>query len=161
MCSVGCAVIEEIKKQDLIDRSAWLGQLMHDDLSSLPVKVHGKGLMAGLVLDYPFEAKRVYELCLERGVQVVDTGRRWIKIGPQLNIEEEVLFEGIKIVKEVIEQVVSERPPETCGDPCEEFEGSDSVLPVLPISSDLSLKGNMALQAPEDREDGGSQGQPN
>jgi len=160
MCSVGCAVIEEIKKQDLIDRSAWLGQLMHDDLSSLPVKVHGKGLMAGLVLDYPFEAKRVYELCLERGVQVVDTGRRWIKIGPQLNIEEEVLFEGIKIVKEVVEQVVFERPPEAHGDPGQEPEGVDTVLPVLPVSSDLTFERNMALQASEDRENGGSQGQP-
>lgn len=161
MCAVGCAVIEEIKKQDLINRSAWLGQLMHDDLSSLPVKVHGKGLMAGIAMNYPYEAKRVYDLCLERGVQVVDTGRRWVKIGPQLNIDEEVLFEGIKIVKEVIEQVVSERPVEAHGDQGQEPEGSDSVLPILPVSSDLQINGGLDQEASQDRENGGSQGQPN
>ena len=161
MCSVGCAVIEEIQKQDLIVRSSKLGAEMHDWLSVLPVNVHGKGLMAGIVMDYPFEAKRVTKLCLERGVQVVDTGRRWVKIGPQLNIEEEVLFEGIKVVKEVVEQVVSEWEAQACGDSGQEPEGVDSVLPVLPVSSDFPVYGGMGGEAPKDSEDGGSQGEQN
>jgi acetylornithine/succinyldiaminopimelate/putrescine aminotransferase len=137
MCSVGCAVIEAIRKQQLIERSADLGEQMHKRLKDLPVTVHGKGLMAGLGFNYPYEAKRITALCLERGVQVVDTGRRWVKIGPQLNIEEEVLFEGIKIVKEVVYQVISERPPETCGDSGQGFEdgGSDLQDTGLPCGS--------------------------
>ncbi len=109
MCSVGCAVIEEMQKQNLIYESARKGEILHRLLREFPVKSHGKGLMAGLEFENEEEATKIWEICKERGVWVVNTGRRWVKIGPQLNIEDDVLIEGIKILKEVVEEVVHGR----------------------------------------------------
>lgn len=123
MCAVGCTVIEEMQKQKLIERSLILGGKIHEELKSLPVRTHGKGLLAGIELQDNGEVQRVVKRCSERGILVCDTGRKWVKIGPALNIEEEKLMEGIKILREVVEEVIDARkkvevPP--CGDSGEE-----------------------------------------
>lgn len=109
-CSVGCLVIEEMLKQDMIGRSYRLGSRMHEWLAKLPVRVHGKGLMAGIEMADTEEADKVVARCLKRRVLVVQTGRKWVKIGPCLSIKEEDLEKGIKILGEVVLEVVSERP---------------------------------------------------
>jgi acetylornithine/succinyldiaminopimelate/putrescine aminotransferase len=113
MCAVGCAVIEEIQKQDLIKESERKGAILHDEIQTFPVKTHGKGLLAGLVMQDPAEVVRVVERCKASGLLVVDTGRKWVKIGPPLNIEVVDLLTGIIILRGVIEEVVSERMAET------------------------------------------------
>lgn len=109
MCAVGCTVIEEMQKQNLISESARKGEILHEALRFFPVKSHGKGLMAGLVFEDNIEVKKVVKLAEERGVQVNDTERKWVKIGPALNIQEEDLIQGLKILKEVVEEVVNGR----------------------------------------------------
>jgi acetylornithine/succinyldiaminopimelate/putrescine aminotransferase len=140
MCAVGCKVIEEMKEQRLIERSAELGERMHSVLSTFPVRTHGKGLLAGIEMADNGEVKKVTKKCLERGVQVCDTGRKWVKIGPQLNIEEEMLMKGISILKEIIEEVVDERKSEARGTGSEGPETSDSHL--LPAGVQDNREGN-------------------
>ncbi len=137
MCAVGCTVIEEMQKQDLIDRSATVGMKMHQELSQFPVRTHGRGLMAGLEMQSKEETSQVVKIVSSKGVLCVDTGRKWIKIGPQLNIEEEKLFEGIKILKEAVEEVVSTRVPETCRDSSQGSEAVSSDLPGPGVPGDL------------------------
>jgi len=136
MCAVGCTVIEEMQKQRLIERSAKLGREMHEKLKELPVRVHGKGLLAGIELTDNEEVKKVVGLSLKRGIQVCDTGRKWVKIGPALNIEEGKLMEGIKILMEVVGEVVHERKSTPYGPSCEEPENSDSHLLPAGIQGD-------------------------
>ncbi len=109
MCAVGCTVIEEMQKQGLIERSRVMGGKLHEALRAFPVRTHGKGLLAGLEMQSAEEVKSVVSLCLLRGVQVCDTGRKWIKLGPALNIPEDELMQGLKILKEVIEETVNGR----------------------------------------------------
>lgn len=113
MCAVGCTVIEEMQKQNLIQRSADLGEKLHEALKTFPIRTHGKGLLAGFEMKDNEEVKRVTIECLNRGVQVSDTGRKWIKIGPALNIPEEDLIQGISILKEVIGEVIDGRKTES------------------------------------------------
>ena len=111
-CSVGCMVIEKMRELNLIGESARKGKILHDMLSKLPVRSHGKGLMAGVEFDSPEEAAKVIRLTEERGLLVVDTGRKWVKIGPALTITDEELIKGISILKEVVEEVVNGRSGE-------------------------------------------------
>jgi acetylornithine/succinyldiaminopimelate/putrescine aminotransferase len=102
-----------MQKQKLVEESARKGEILHEMLSKLPLRTHGKGLLAGLELKDREEVKEVVKLCLERNVEVCDTGRKWVKIGPALNIDEETLMQGIKILMEVVEEVVHGRKVES------------------------------------------------
>jgi acetylornithine/succinyldiaminopimelate/putrescine aminotransferase len=108
-CKVGCVVIEEMIKQDIIGRSHRLGAYMHEQLQKLPVRVHGKGMMAGLEFQDTDEATKVVRKCEEKRVLVVETGRKWVKIGPCLSINQRDLEYGLKVLWEVVNEVVSER----------------------------------------------------
>ncbi len=135
MCSVGCAVIEEMQKQNLIAESARKGEILHDLLRDFPIKTHGRGLLAGLELRDKEEVVSAVAKCHEKGLLVVDTGRKWIKIGPNLTIEDETLIQGIKILKEVVEEVINERKDdaEAHGDPGQGLAVSGEVLPEVGI----------------------------
>ena len=109
MCSIGIAVLEEIIGQKLIERSAELGFLLHQGLSSFPVQTHGKGLMAGLAFRDKEEADEVVRECEERELLIVPTGRKWAKIGPKLTISRKDLKRGIEILREVVEEVMLQR----------------------------------------------------
>ncbi len=142
MCAVGCTVIEEMLSQKLIERSARLGEKMHEELKNLPIRTHGKGLLAGLEMQNSNEVETVVRKCLVQNVQVCDTGRKWVKIGPALNIEEEDLMKGITILKKAVEGVVNERKVETCGGDVQESTGITEVLPTIRVSEDESKGDN-------------------
>ena len=129
MCSVGCAVIEAIVKGNLIVESERKGDLMHVELGKLSIRTHGKGLMAGLEFRDRDECRKAVGMCRERGVRVVDTGRKWIKLGPELTIEDDILMAGVKIVCEVVEEVVNAREVAPCGGVGEESSGVGADLP--------------------------------
>jgi len=121
MCAVGCAVIEAMDKYNLIAESARKGAMMHEALSSLPVRTHGKGLLAGIEMQGPEEVRKVVLLCDQRNVQVVDTGRKWVKLGPALNIPDDVLMQGVQVVKDCVQEVVDERDNQALGCPVSEL----------------------------------------
>jgi acetylornithine/N-succinyldiaminopimelate aminotransferase len=109
MAAVGCYVIERIQTEGLIDESYRKGLLLAEGLKGLGVRVHaGRGLLAGLEMEGPLEASKVVLKCRDRGLLVVDTGRKWVKIGPQLNITDEQIADGCSKLRAAIEEVQSE-----------------------------------------------------
>lgn len=107
-CSVGCMVIEKMRELNLIEEAERKGVIISEISSRLPVRSHAKGLMCGVEFKDREECAKVVGICEERGLLVVDTGRKWIKVGPALTITEEELKQGISILKEVVEEVVSD-----------------------------------------------------
>lgn len=119
MAAAGCAVIEQLEKKDLIARSFRLGFQLENLLTDYcgSVRIHaGKGLMAGLEFKDADEAHRVAQLCEQKGLLVVDTHRKWIKLGPALTISVEDLENGVMILHDAINEVLNDRQPETRGD---------------------------------------------
>jgi len=109
MCAVGSAVIRAYRDFNLIEESARKGKIMHEMLAKFPVPTAGAGLMAGLEFLGPEEADAVVRKCEERGVLVVDTGRKWVKVGPALTIGDDELIKGIGILGEVVDDIVAAR----------------------------------------------------
>ena len=72
----------------------------------------GRGLIAAVLFrhpetgqaDAPFTS-RVAELCMQKGLLVVHTGRESIKIGPPLTITDAALLEGVHVLGEAIAEV--------------------------------------------------------
>ena len=69
--------------------------------------VLGKGLLAAILFKDPDSGEpdkvlpsRVVEVCMQKGLLVVHTGRESIKIGPPLTITEDCLREGIEVLEE-------------------------------------------------------------
>ena len=54
----------------------------------------------------PF-ASRIAELCMQKGLLVVHTGRESIKIGPPLTISDEALLEGVSVLDESISEIIN------------------------------------------------------
>ena len=76
--------------------------------------VLGKGLIAAVLFKNPETGEpdgaftsQVAELCMQKGLLVVHTGRESIKIGPPLTISDEALLEGVDVLGESIQGVVA------------------------------------------------------
>ena len=112
MASVGIAVLEQMEQQDLIARSRELGaelerQLYLEIEDEIITTIHaGKGLLAGIEFKDAEQASAVVRACEDRGLLVVETGRKWVKIGPPFIITEEELEQGVQILKSAIEEVL-------------------------------------------------------
>ena len=67
--------------------------------------VFGGGRLQMAYLEKPLGnlCSRICELCLQRGLLLVHTGRESLKIGPPLVISKEALLEGIKVIEEAID----------------------------------------------------------
>ena len=70
--------------------------------------VEGKGLLAALIFKdkngntLPSLCDSIAELCMQRGLLVVHTGRESIKLAPPLTITEEAMLEGLSVLEECI-----------------------------------------------------------
>ena len=116
MCVAGIAVLERLQKDNMINEVYRKGLLLSDNLKDCGVRVHaGKGLLAGLEMEGPLMTTKVVEACRRRGLLVVDTGRKWVKLGPAFNISDEQIVAGCKILKEAIEEV-KDANATSCGD---------------------------------------------
>ena len=49
----------------------------------------------------------IAERCMEKGLLVVHTGRESIKIGPPLTITDDALLEGLEVINESIQEILS------------------------------------------------------
>ena len=122
VCAVGLAVIDELEDRDLIPGAARKGELLFDALGRLqerfPERISrllGCGLIAAVLFRHPQTGEadgpftsRVAELCMQKGLLVVHTGRESIKIGPPLTITDAALLEGIEVLGEAIAEVAGE-----------------------------------------------------
>lgn len=119
VCAAGQAVIEEIESRNLIEETNRKGQLLFGALRELQARhpnyisnILGHGLIAAVLFKHPVTneadglfTSRVAELCMQKGLLVVHTGRESIKIGPPLTITDEALLEGVSVLGEAIAEV--------------------------------------------------------
>ena len=122
VCAAGMAVIEEIENRNLINETARKGKLLFNALHELQMlypkrieRVLGKGLIAAVLIRDPVTGiadplftSRVAELCMQKGLLVVHTGRESIKIGPPLTIIDKALLEGVSVLGDAIVEIDSQ-----------------------------------------------------
>ncbi len=120
-CAAGIAVIEEIRRKNLVDRSREMGefadQWLQNRLGSSPIvgEIRGRGLMIGidLVTDResnepnPDAALNIMTSALRKGVMVLISGtfRNVLSLTPPLIIEEPELESALSLIAECIEKV--------------------------------------------------------
>ena len=116
VCAAGYENLKFILDNNLIEKSKNLGKILNKELlriskkyNSINISCYGKGLIASLIIktkkQKPLDniCSRICEICLQKGLLLVHTGRESIKIGPPLVISKEALLEGIKVIEEAIE----------------------------------------------------------
>jgi 4-aminobutyrate aminotransferase-like enzyme len=121
VCAAGLAVIEQLEDRKLIAETERKGELLFSALYKLQGRFSdrishllGKGLIAAVLfkhpktdeVDGPFTSA-VAELCMQKGLLVVHTGRESIKIGPPLTITDDALLEGVDVLGESIAEVAA------------------------------------------------------
>ena len=117
-CAAGIAVIDEIKRLNLVKKSFKLGKYLNSSLENFrkefpEIIKHtlGKGLVAAIIFkNYKnLKAKDVANLvsvfCLKRKLLVVNTGRESIKLGPPLVIDKKGIKKALTIIKESITEL--------------------------------------------------------
>lgn len=115
VCASGHANLQSLIEDGHIENSYTLGLKFHEELQKIRQQfpnsissVEGKGLLAALIFvdksGVPLSklCDRISELCLQRGLLVVHTGRESIKLAPPLCITEEALLEGIAVFHQSI-----------------------------------------------------------
>lgn len=120
VCAAGKANLECLFDDGLIDASRDLGVIFHDKLEELRLRfgdhlswVEGKGLLAALIFKdadgKPLVSlcDAVAELCMQKGLLVVHTGRESIKLAPPLSITEEALIDGLSVLEQSIAEAVA------------------------------------------------------
>ncbi|CAG8827594.1 6446_t:CDS:1, partial [Dentiscutata erythropus] len=112
-CAVAIAALEVIKEENLVERSATLGEKFRQALrkidSPLIQTVRGRGLLNALVIDETKSNKTAWQICLllkSRGLLAKPTHQNIIRLAPTLNITEEELMEGVKIIENSLYDIV-------------------------------------------------------
>ncbi|HSV29480.1 MAG TPA: aspartate aminotransferase family protein, partial [Candidatus Omnitrophota bacterium] len=112
VCAAGLANIEVIEDENLVAEARRKGELLHQALDALRKRwpkrishVLGKGMVAAVLVVDPetgaadgASASRICELCLQRGLLLVHTGRESIKMGPPLVTPDDALLEGVEVL---------------------------------------------------------------
>ncbi|QNJ13131.1 aminotransferase class-III family protein [Synechococcus sp. A18-46.1] len=121
VCAAGLAVISELEQRNLCQEAKRKGVILLDGLreiqqnySDFIAHIFGEGLIASILFKDPQSghpnstlASRISELCMQKGLLVVHTGRESIKIGPPLTISDAALIEGINVLRESISELTS------------------------------------------------------
>ena len=120
VCAAGIAVLEEIENLELVKASAEKGLVLHEFLNQIQSEfsnsisgIYGKGLIASVIFQKNINGmisspivSQIAELCMQKGLLVVHTGRESIKIGPPLTISLDALKEGIEVLRESIAETL-------------------------------------------------------
>ncbi len=103
VCSAGAVSIVERLDENLFTDVAQKGWYLHEEINKFKnvIKVSGMGLMIGIKTTK--NAKEIAQKCLEKGLFVL-TAHENVRLLPPLNISDEELKKGLKILKEVIEE---------------------------------------------------------
>lgn len=115
VCAAGKANLECLFEDGLIENSKDLGVIFHKELGNIRSRfekhlnwVEGKGLLAALIFKdesgNPLVSlcDEIAELCMQRGLLVVHTGRESIKLAPPLTISNEAMLEGLSVLEQSI-----------------------------------------------------------
>jgi 4-aminobutyrate aminotransferase-like enzyme len=121
-CAAGIAVLEEIIDGKLVAESERKGIILFDLLNKIKnnypdrvFAISGNGMIAAILFKNPktnepdaYFASMVSEICMQKGLLVVHTGRESIKIGPPLIISDQALIEGLSVLEESIKEAINE-----------------------------------------------------
>ncbi len=100
-CAAGLAVFDILEQDHLLANATKMGDLLQDGLRKLAAKypwmveVRGLGMMQGLVLDHP--AKEFEKALLAKGLIVIATADKVIRMLPPLNVSEAEVREAVRI----------------------------------------------------------------
>lgn len=122
VCAAGRANLEALYEEGIIENSKQLGFLFHQRLNSILSRfpnhinsIQGVGLLAAIIFKdtngnpLPSLCDTIVELCMQRGLLVVHTGRESIKLAPPLTIHKEALLEGLDVLEESIDHCIKEK----------------------------------------------------
>lgn len=116
-CATALAVVSEIIEQNLAERACRMGQYIKETVEgwNLPCveTVRGLGLLRGIGLrkgafsvpEGNTPAAYVNGLCLKAGLLACPAGPDTLRLIPALNVPQEVLDEGLSILKNVLESL--------------------------------------------------------
>jgi len=113
VCAAGCAAIDVLLEEKLVDRAAILGNYFKSQLEGLQARhriikeVRGLGLMLGIELK--FDVLNIILKSMERGVLFLDAGRTVLRFLPPLVTEKEQIDEAISVLDKVIGSEENER----------------------------------------------------
>ena len=119
-CQAGLAVIDEIEKKNIVNKTKKKGKFLFKQLNNLKIKfpkiisyVSGSGLIYALIFKNDISIiKKLRDFalrCMKDGLLVVYTGRESIKIGPPLTISNNALREGVKIMEKNLEYIFNKK----------------------------------------------------
>ncbi len=105
-CAAALASIQVLEEEKLVERAAEMGKWLEGVLPrNFPDhKIQGKGMVWALDIGDVALANQVVDKCAEKGLLLVKTHRGTIKIGPPLIIQQDALFEGLTILRDVINE---------------------------------------------------------
>jgi len=113
VCAAGCAAIDAILEEGLVEKAATTGNYLKTQLEALKAnhkivkEVRGLGLMLGLELR--FDVLNVILKALFKGVLVLDAGRNVVRLLPPLVIEKEQIDKVITVLDNVLGEEEHER----------------------------------------------------
>ncbi len=113
VCAAGCAAIDALLEEKLMDQAATIGKYFKAQLVDLQAKhkivkeVRGLGLMLGMELR--FDVHNIILKALSKGVLVLDAGRTVVRLLPPLVIKKEQIDQAIAVLDEVLGEEENER----------------------------------------------------
>ncbi len=117
VCAAGCAAIDALVEEKLVDRAAEMGKYFKAGLEGLLAKhkivkeVRGLGLMLGMELR--FDVHNIILKAAAKGVLVLDAGRTVVRLLPSLVIEKQQIDKAILVLDEVLGEEENERASNT------------------------------------------------
>ncbi|KAI6188425.1 Ornithine--oxo-acid aminotransferase [Aphelenchoides besseyi] len=108
-CRIAMEAVKIIQDENLVENAEKMGKILRRELRRLPeksvMKVRGKGLLVGIVINPNVNA---WEVCLklkEHGVLAKNTHGDIIRFAPPLTINEDQMREATKIIVETLSSV--------------------------------------------------------
>jgi acetylornithine/LysW-gamma-L-lysine aminotransferase len=117
VCAAGCAAIDALLEEKLVDKAAVNGKYFKSQLEALQAKhkiikeVRGLGLMLGMELRY--DVLGVILKALGKGVLILDAGRTVVRLLPPLVISKEQIDKALTVIDTVLGEEENERASST------------------------------------------------
>ncbi len=117
VCAAGCAAIDALLEEKLVDKAAVNGKYFKSQLEGLQAKhkivkeVRGLGLMLGMELRY--DVLGVILKALGKGVLALDAGRTVVRLLPPLVIEKQQIDRAVAVLDEALGEEEHERASST------------------------------------------------
>lgn len=117
VCAAGCAAIDALLEEKLVDHAAEIGEYFKARLEGLMAnhrivkEVRGLGLM--LAMELRFDVHNLILNAAEKGLLVLDAGRTVVRLLPPLVINKKQIDRAITVLDEVLGEEENERASNT------------------------------------------------